>query len=294
MDFEFEIIKWFQNISNGFLDILAELITMLGEQYLFMAVIAFIYFVYNKKLGETLAYSVFVSAAINNVIKGVVKAQRPFELDSEIISKREHTATGYSFPSGHAQNSSTFYTSIGLMIKKKKIYIIIGVVIGLIAVSRVYLGVHFPHDVIAGVLFGISAAILGDYLYNKYGMETKSRLILLSITSLIFLPFLFIYYKSDLNAMIKYRDFYNTYAMFIGFSLAITIENKYVGFTCDTPLKRRIYRFVIALVLLIGIQFGFKVLLPEENIFIDMLRYFLTIFIPLGLFPLTFKKLNLL
>lgn len=294
MGFEYNIIKWFQEISNGFLDIIAELITMLGEQYLFVIVIAFLYFVYNKKLGTSLAYSLFLSATFNNAIKGIVQAQRPFELDLEIVPKRPETATGFSFPSGHSQNSSTFYTSLGLIFKKKKLWVFFGIIIFLIALSRVYLGVHFPHDVVVGVALGISTAVLGNFLFNKYGDNLKTTVILLSTTAIIFFPFLFIFYKSNYEAMSKFRDFYTTYAMFLGFSVAIIIERYYVDFNCNTTLKRRIYRFIIALFLFGLLLLGLKAVFPANSIFFDFIRYFLTALIPIGLFPLTFKKLNLL
>lgn len=294
MNIEYEIIKWFQEISNNFIDIIAELITMLGEQYLFVVVISFFYFVYNKKMGTVLAYSLFLSAAFNNAIKGVVQAKRPFELDSGIVPKRPETATGFSFPSGHSQNSSSFYTSLGLIINKKKYWIIFGIVIFLIALSRVYLGVHFPHDVVVGVVLGIGTAFLGNFLFKKYGDSLKGTIILLATTAIIFLPFIFIFYHSDHEAIAKFRDFYITYAMFLGFSLAIIIERYYVDFNCNTRLKRRIYRFLIGVFLCGLLMLGLKTVFPDNSIIFDFIRYFLTAFVPMGLFPLTFKKLNLL
>ena len=273
MNFEFEIIKWFQQISNNFLDIVAELITMLGEQYLLIIIVVFVYFVYNKKLGEIFAYSVIVSAT-NNTVKGVFQAKRPFEVNPDIVNKRPETSTGFSFPSGHSQNAATFYTSLGFIIKKKWTWIVFGVIISLVGLSRMFLGVHFLRDVIFGIILGIGIAFLGQYLFNKYGDNPRSKMILLGITALVFLPFLFIFYNPDYDAIGKFRDFYTTYALYLGFALAIIIENKYVNF--------------------MAIHFGLKSILPDENIFFDMLRYFLDGFVTLGLFPLSFKKLKLL
>jgi membrane-associated phospholipid phosphatase len=294
MNLEIEILKWFQHISTSFLDIVAELITMLGEQYLLIIIVVFVYFVYNKKLGEIFAYSVIVSATLNNTIKGIFQAKRPFEVNPDIINKRPETSTGFSFPSGHSQNAATFYTSLGFILRKKWTWIVFGIIISLVGLSRMYLGVHFFRDVILGIILGIGMAFLGQYLFNKFGDNPRSKIILLGITALVFLPFLIIFYKSDYEALGKFKDFYTTYALYIGFAIAIIIENKYVNFTCDTALSKRIYRFVIALFLFIAIQFGLKSVFPAENIFFDMLRYFLNGFVTLGLFPLTFKSLKLL
>lgn len=294
MNFEINIIKWFQEISTDFTDFLGEAITFLGEQFIIVAIIAFIYFVYNKKAGEFIAYSVFLSACLNGAIKGLVRAKRPFQIDDTIIPKRGQTATGYSFPSGHTQNAATFYTSLGKIFKKKWLWIIIGIIIFLVALSRIYLGVHFPRDVIAGAFLGVGAAILGFYLFNSVYENPKRKLLLFIITGLIFFPFLFIFYEEKFVNIEIYRDFYITYALYLGFGTAIFIENKYVSFDCQGTLSKRLLRFFLAILLFLIIQSGLKLVFPRQNIFFDMIRYFLTTFIPLGIFPLTFKKLKLL
>lgn len=294
MDFELRIIKWFQKIATDFTDILGEAFTILGEQVIIVGVIAFIYFVYNKKAGEYIAYSVFLSACINGAIKGIVRAERPFQVDATIEGKRAQTATGYSFPSGHAQNAASFYTSLGMHFKNKKLWIAIAIIIFLVAISRVYLGVHFPRDVIVGALLGISAAIISYYLFNSVYENPKRKLLLFVVTGLIFFPFLFIFYQKKYVDIELYRDFYITYALYLGFGSAIFIENKFVSFDCTGKLNKRIIRFIGAIVIFLGLQIVLKAIFPKENILFDMLRYFLTAFVPLGIFPLFFKKLGLM
>lgn len=294
MQFEFEIIKWFQDISNDFFDVLAEGITFFGEQYIMIVIIAFIYFVYNKRLGEAIAYSVFLSLNLNNAIKGMVKAKRPFQLDEAIVPKRAHTATGFSFPSGHTQGATVLYTSIGMKLKHKKLWIVIIVGILLVALSRVYLGVHFPHDVVAGLLLGFACAILGTYLYDKFATNLKNKLMMLLITALLYIPFAFIFYQPSFTDIEVYRDFYTGLALFLGFIAAIYIENKYVNFDCKSPMKVKLIRYFIALLIFVVTQMGLKIIFPNDNIFFDILRYFLVTFVPMGLYPLTFKKLNLM
>ncbi|HHU55617.1 MAG TPA: phosphatase PAP2 family protein [Acholeplasmataceae bacterium] len=293
MNFELNIIKWFQEIANDFTDILGEGITILGEQVIIVAIVAFIYFVYNKKAGEYIAYSVFLSACINGAIKGLVRAPRPFQVDNSIVGKRAQTATGFSFPSGHTQAAASFYTAIGKIFKNKKIWIVIGIIIFLVGVSRIYLGVHFPRDVIVGAALGVGSAILGFYLFNLVYENPKRKFLLFFVTGLIFFPFLFVFYEENYVDIEMYRDFYITYALYFGFGTAIYIENKFVNFTCDCKLNKRIIRFIVAVILFLCLQLGLKYILPNENIFFDMLRYFLTAFIPLGIFPLTFKRFNL-
>ena len=294
MQIEFEIIKWFQDIGNTFCDILAEGFTFFGEQYMMIVILAFIYFVYNKKMGEAIAYSVFLSLNLNNALKGLVKAKRPFQLEKTIIPKRAHTATGYSFPSGHTQGATALYGSIGIRFKNKKLWTAIIVLISLVAISRVYLGVHFPHDVVAGLLVGIACSILGAYLYDKFATNLKKKMILMLSTAILFVPFTFVFYQPKFSDIEVYRDFYTGLALFLGFIVALYIENKYVNFDCKSPMKVKLIRYFLGLLIFVVVQMGLKIVFPEDNIFFDMLRYFFVTFVPMGLYPLTFKKLNLM
>lgn len=294
MQIEIEIIKWFQTIGNVVFDVLAECITIFGEQYIMIVILAFIYFVYNKKLGEAIAYSVFLSLNLNNAIKGLFKAPRPFEYDNTIKGKRAHTATGYSFPSGHTQGATSLYGSIGLRLKNKKLWIIIICLLFLVGISRLYLGVHFPRDVIVGWILGTLCAIVGAYLYDKYAHNLKAKIVLLALTFVIFIPFAFIYYQPNFQNLEKYLDFYKGFALFLGFIFAVLIENKYVNFDCKSPLKVKLIRYFIGLLIFVVVHMGLKLVFPKESLIFDMIRYFLVTFVPMALYPLTFKKLNLM
>lgn len=294
MEFEIKIIKSIQSIATSFIDVLGKLITFFGEQYLVILILAFIYFAYNKKLGEKLAYSLFLSLGVNNIIKGIVKAPRPFQVDESIRALRQETATGYSFPSGHTQTATTLYSSLANHFKKKKYWAIAMVLIFLIALSRIYLGVHFPKDVLFGFIIGLGCMFLGSNLYDLCDGKYKNKMLLLLITSLIMLPFIFVFYQKTYDQIVLYRDFYTSFSLFNGFILAIAIENRYVNFKDDSTLKVRLIRFFIALVLFAITQFGLKFIFPKNNIIFDMIRYFFVTFIPMGIFPLTFKKFNLL
>lgn len=290
--FELTIIKKIQSFSSPILDVLFELITVFGEETIVIVILSFLYFTLDKKLGEKIAFSACGSILLNNTLKGIFSLKRPFELyPDEVKVLRKQTATGSSFPSGHTQNAATFYTTLALRVQRKWFWITINLLIFLVALSRLYLGVHFPKDVLVGAILGISWAWLGFYLYDKYAKDLKSKMTLFIVQILIFLPFAF--FNEQFNLFIKITDdFYKIFALYLGFIPAIYIENKYVNFTVDGPFKKKIIRFIIAVVILLVLQFGLKLILPTSLIF-SYIRYFLISFTTIGLYPILIKKFNL-
>lgn len=110
--------------------------------------------------------SVGSSILINTGIKYIINRQRPYEQYSQIIPlQREHTP---SFPSGHT--STAFNIATFLSLNYPKWYVIFPSYIYAISVgySRLYMGVHYPSDVLMGVFVGAGTAYLTYIGYKKY------------------------------------------------------------------------------------------------------------------------------
>ena len=108
------------------------------------------------------ASSTAVTALVNVGLKHLFKRSRPFKKYPNFISVR--TACGYSFPSGHT--SSAFATATALSRAYSKWYVVAPSLLWASSVgySRMYLGVHFPTDVLAGAALGTGAAFALDGL----------------------------------------------------------------------------------------------------------------------------------
>ena len=117
-EFEINILRFFRNVSNNFIDFLMEVFSFLGEQFVVVIILALIYFIYDKKVGRKIAFVIFTSINLNGIIKGTVQRIRPFVYDLNLNPARLETATGYSFPSGHTQNSSTVFYTVSNHFKK--------------------------------------------------------------------------------------------------------------------------------------------------------------------------------
>ena len=278
MEFELNIIRAIQSIANPFLDGLFQFITMFGEEAILIPLIAVIYWAFNKKMGEYIAYASLTSVLVNGAIKDIFKAKRPIG-EPGIRSLRIETATGYSFPSGHTQGTASFWSAIAIYLKKNYMYAISALIIILVAISRLYLGVHYPKDVLFGAIFGILTSFIAYKLFNK----VNNKIALYFITFIIFIPALLYAHSAD---------FIKGMGTFLGFALGIYVEKKYVNFSVEGKSVNKILRVVIGLAILILLKVGLKVVFPNKLVF-HFLRYFIIVFFGIGLYPAIFKKLKL-
>lgn len=122
-------------------------------------------------IGESLVASSFISLAL----KSITKRDRPYETYPEIENVTEESS--YSFPSAHT--SSAFATATSLSMAYPKWYVIAPSFLwaGAVGYSRLYLGVHYPTDVLAGAIVGSGSAFL-CYKLNKWINKKKKKPIL--------------------------------------------------------------------------------------------------------------------
>lgn len=274
---ELDLIRAVQSIHTPFLDAFFEGITIFGEELFMVPLLAIIYWTMNKKFGETLAYTVFTSLLLNNTLKEMFSFERPIG-EEGIRTLRPETATGKSFPSGHSQNGAATGGAFMIEFKKKWLTLLLGILIFLIGLSRIYLGVHYPKDAVVGILLGLLTAFLCARLLKKMKPE-----VLYILTFLLFIPALFIAGS---------EDFIKSFGSYAGFFLGILLEKNYVQFEVKgTPLKK-VLRVLIGILLILLIKEGLGAVFPEKALY-DLLRYFLVTFTAIFLYPLFFKKFNL-
>ena len=165
---DFNILYAIQNIRTPFLDKLFVLITSIPGKYGQMWVligILLLFFKKTRKCGITLILSyLFVFGIGQYVLKDLIARPRPCHINQtiELLISRP---SSYSCPSTHSGWAFAGATSILLYNKKFGILVIVFSL--LVAFSRLYLFVHFPSDVLFGIVLGIVFATLAKYITNK-------------------------------------------------------------------------------------------------------------------------------
>ena len=163
-----------ESVRNPILDNIMIFITSLGNGGMIWIAATIVLLIPKKtrKAGIMSAVALLGSLIINNnIVKNIVQRPRPFVTftDLQIIIP---TPSEFSFPSGHTSSSfaaaAVFYRHL-----PKKLGLPAVILAGLIGFSRFYVGVHYPTDVIAGVLMGILLSYLAEYLVNLFVKKLK-------------------------------------------------------------------------------------------------------------------------
>lgn len=167
---DFAILDWIQNTFKcGFMDGFMLFVTKLcdgGVAFIALTILLLI-IPKTRKLGLAAAFALIINhVATNIVIKNIVCRPRPCHLRE--VEMLLEIPSSYSFPSGHT--STSFAVTFALMLQDREKWIRwlpVGIVSCLIAFSRLYLYVHFPTDVLAGILVGLCSALAAVFLAKK-------------------------------------------------------------------------------------------------------------------------------
>lgn len=268
-----EVIKFLQSLSNPTLDKLFIGVTLLGEELFYIGVLCIVFWCLNKKLAYKMTFALLFSVTLNSSLKELFDVARPIGVDG-IKSLRTSTATGKSFPSGHTQGASTFWTSLMLYFKKKWLYVIASIIIILVGVSRLYLGVHWPSDVIGGAILGVLCVVLTYHFFD----DKRTVLLLISLILTVIGLFFF-----------KSSNYLKTSALFIGFILAALLEDKYVSFDPISGLGKQVLVVLLGIIGIVIVKIGLKLVLPSNTI-CDFIRYFMLSFFGIFIYPFIFDK----
>ena len=168
LDWGIEVVLWFQQFSPE-LDIPFEALTFLGDEIFYLLFMPLVYWCIDRRTGARLFFLLLFSAYINESAKALADQPRPFAYDSRV--KPIIHAVGGGMPSGHTQHAVVIWGYLAARSGNTISWIIAGFLMIGIPLSRVYLGVHFPTDLLGGYLLG--GLILVVFLRLSPIIETR-------------------------------------------------------------------------------------------------------------------------
>lgn len=160
-----EWVLWLQSSSPG-LDGLMAAITLFGEATGIVLLITLLYWGLDRRLAVRLVLLFTLSLFINTWAKQLVMEPRPYEFDARVL-QLDH-ANGGGLPSGHTQSAVVVWGFLALWLHKRWATIVAVAAMILVPLSRMYLGMHFPTDLLGGYLLG------GLLLWAFYRLEPRA------------------------------------------------------------------------------------------------------------------------
>lgn len=287
LEWGIEVIVAIQTIRTPVLDAFFQGVTFLGNAEFYLLLAPIVIWCVNYKLGARLGILMLLSSHINQALKDTLMQPRPCEPRPEVCIDQ---AEGYGLPSGHSQTAVVFWGVIAHWISRAWAWVAAILLMLLIGLSRIYLGVHFPTDVLVGWAIGI--VILGTYIAVGKRIETwlGGLSLVVQIALALLLPLLLLAIQPN-DVMVQVTG------AFAGIAVGVALGVRYLDFDAGGQFWKRAVRFLLGVAVVAAIFFGLRFIFPAEGeslyAVLRFIRYgFVGLWISLGA-PWLFLRLGL-
>ncbi|UCG06434.1 MAG: phosphatase PAP2 family protein [Desulfobacterales bacterium] len=259
LDWGIHVVLGFQQFSPTF-DVFFKSLTFLGNEEFFLLFLPLIYWCIDRRTGVRLLFLLLFSVFIYSAAKVFLNQPRPFQYDSRV--KQIVGAHGGGLPSGHTQNTVVLWGYLAYRFRQKIFWMITGFLIIGVPLSRIYLGVHFPTDIIGGYLLGI--LLLFGFIWlvprAEAWMAGKGFKWQLGMAFIVPLVLIFISPGAD-------RECLTAGSTLWGVAVGVVLERRWLRYSAAGLWWQKILRFLVGMVLLfglwMGLRLGFQALEPD-------------------------------
>ena len=292
-DWEVQLMAWLQaNLGSGITPVLS-FFSAFGEELVLIVVMGFLFWCYNKDMGKRAGLNVLVGLVWNPMVKNVALRRRPYFDHDEISILRvvapdadpmNIAAQGYSFPSGHSTNAAAAYGSVAVLLKKRWAYALAALLCLLVGFSRVFVGAHYPTDVIVGWLLGFACILIVSVLRKI----CRNELVLYGILLATAIPGVF---------FCRSEDYFDGLGLLVGFIAGCLFEDRFVHFENTRNPLRCVLRILGGALLFFGVNKLLKLPFSSEflaggtlpALLVRALRYAVIAFLEFGVYPILFR-----
>ena len=300
-----EFLYVLEKLRNPVLDFLFSIITLCGEETVFMAVGMIVFWCVNKYRGYYLLCVGFLGTVINQFLKMLCRVPRPWVKDPSftIVESAREGASGYSFPSGHTQTSVGLFGGLARVTGIRPLRVGMIVLAALVALSRMYLGVHTPADVLVSI--GIALVLIfGLYPVFKKAESSPRTMyaVLFSFLAIMAAYLLFVMlfpfpeevYAADAvhNLASARKNGFTLLGCAVGLLVTYTVDLKWTRFETKAVWWAQILKVVGGLLLVLAVKEALRSPLEAligNELVARSVRYFLMVVVGGALWPMTFR-----
>lgn len=307
-----ELSRWLQTNYPQLAPLMA-VVSLLGRFEIYLALLPLIYWSVNKHFGKELAYLLALSNILGLGAKHMLRQPRPYWLDAGLGMDRELT---YGIPSSHVLSLTILLVLVAARARRRWVWTVTGLGIFLMALSRIYLGVHFPQDTLGGFLLAL-AILFGYFLWREnlhqqfanrlLGQRLLGALLLPLVLALLYAGALLL--LGDPNAPAAWADHVpeaeresletvvQATGILLGLGLGFILEASRVHFVVDGSALKRTLRYLLGIAVTVAIWRGLGAVFPDEPLWLGLplrlFRYWLAGFWVAYYAPLLFLRLGL-
>jgi len=250
-----------QSFGTPFVDTLFIAITNSGNHAVYFILASIIFWCFSKKTGIRAMYVLLFSAFLAIVAKNILVMPRP----PENIHKME--VEGFGFPSAHAQVSAGFWGYLGGITRNQKMILFGAAAVILVSLSRVYLGVHYIGDVIAGIFFGLLIAVISLKAETWSFIRTMDREKKYVIA--VMLPSILIIFVAVSGLYLE--QLVELWMIMVSSGLGYLLEEERIGLEDVKNNRQRLKRAISGLLL---VAFVYIIFYPISGfVFLDGIKY---------------------
>jgi len=251
-------VLWFQQFSPA-LDLPFKVFTFTGDEMFYLLFLPVIVWCVSTRVGVRLMILFLLNTYVNSAAKLIADQPRPFNFDTRV--KEIVAAEGGGLPSGHTQNTFVVWSYLSVSFRRKWLWILAAVMIIFVPMSRVYLGVHFPTDLLGGYILGIAVLLL----FSKLEQPVVDRLKQTSMGVHLLLSLLIPVILALITPLADSTGI-TVCGTLMGGCMGLSMERRLIGFQIpDTLWKKTACYFIgiiIMFILYIGLRIAFAGLEP--------------------------------
>jgi membrane-associated phospholipid phosphatase len=251
------IIVWMQTMRSPIVDAIFWIGSFLGEEESFFLLFATLIWAIDMRIGFRIGVIFLISVYLNSLAKVLIAHPRPYDLDPS-VGIGVKPGLGYGIPSGHAQNAVVIWGGLAAWRRTTAAWIGAILIAGLIGISRIYRGVHFPTDVLGGWLLGAIILFVGLSYARKIAAAIERWSLAGQLTLAVGGPVVLAALFPDSGAV-------TAAGTLAGAGCGMAMALRRLPLDSGGALWQRALRLLLGLFILLVLYVGLKMIFPGEG-----------------------------